>query len=81
MERNHVLKRALVVLLGVALLPATAYGQSQIVGQVTDNTGGVLPGVTVEAASPVLTSKAAASPSPTARAGTGSSTCALATTR
>ena len=54
MERNHVLKRALVVLLGVALLPATAYGQSQIVGQVTDNTGGVLPGVTVEAASPVL---------------------------
>ena len=54
MERNRVLRRALFVLLGVALLPAAAYGQSQIVGQVTDNTGGVLPGVTVEAASPVL---------------------------
>ena len=54
MERNRVLTRALVVLLGVAYPPAAAYGQSQIVGQVTDNTGGVVPGVTVEAASPVL---------------------------
>ena len=54
MERNRVLKLALVVLFAVALLPAAAYGQSQIVGQVTDNTGGVLPGVTVEASSPVL---------------------------
>ena len=54
MNRNRVLRRALVVLLGVALLPAAAYGQSQIVGQVTDNTGGVLPGVTIEASSPVL---------------------------
>ena len=49
--RGH---RALVVLLGIALLPAVAHGQSRIVGQVTDNTGGVLPGVVVEAASPVL---------------------------
>ena len=47
-------QRALVVLLGLALLPAVAHGQSRIVGQVTDNTGGVLPGVAVEAASPVL---------------------------
>ena len=47
-------RRVLVVLLGIALLPAVAHGQSRIVGQVTDNTGGVLPGVAVEAASPVL---------------------------
>jgi carboxypeptidase family protein len=37
-----------------ALLPATASAQSAIAGQVKDNTGAVLPGVTVEAASPAL---------------------------
>ena len=36
------------------LLPATARAQSAIAGQVTDGTGLVLPGVTVEAASPAL---------------------------
>lgn len=36
------------------LLPATARAQSAIAGQVTDSTGLVLPGVTVEAASPAL---------------------------
>src|SRR5262245_1464757 len=36
------------------LIPVTAAAQSSIGGRVTDNTGGVLPGVTVEAASPVL---------------------------
>ena len=36
------------------LLPAFAVAQSSIAGSVTDDTGGVLPGVTVEAASPVL---------------------------
>jgi hypothetical protein len=36
------------------LLPAVASAQSAITGLVTDNTGGVLPGVTVEAASPAL---------------------------
>ena len=36
------------------LLPASGAAQSIIAGQVTDNTGGVLPGVTVEAASPAL---------------------------
>ena len=36
--------------------PAAAFGQagSQIIGEVTDNTGGILPGVTVEASSPAL---------------------------
>ena len=36
------------------LVPAVAVAQSSIAGQVIDNTGGVLPGVTVEAASPAL---------------------------
>ena len=38
----------------VALLPAAAHAQGTITGLVTDNTGGGLPGVTVEAASPVM---------------------------
>jgi Carboxypeptidase regulatory-like domain/TonB-dependent Receptor Plug Domain len=46
------------LLLGAAvLMPATAYAQSVIVGVVKDNTGAVLPGVTVEAASEVLIEK------------------------
>jgi len=36
------------------LVPALATAQSQITGEVVDNTGGILPGVTVEAASPAL---------------------------
>ena len=43
-----------VVVGGFLLLPAGAAAQSRIAGQVTDNTGGVLPGVTIEAASPAL---------------------------
>ena len=43
-------------LLALALAPATVFAQtnSTITGEVTDNTGGILPGVTVEASSPVL---------------------------
>ena len=44
----------LLVLASVALLPAAAYGQASITGLVQDTSGGVLPGVTVEAASPAL---------------------------
>ena len=36
------------------LLPAAAYAQAAITGVVRDTSGAVLPGVTVEAASPVL---------------------------
>lgn len=36
------------------LMPITAAAQSSIGGRVTDNTGGVLPGVTVEVSSPAL---------------------------
>ena len=54
MRWTGVAKPALVVVVGFALAPTTALGQSVVSGQVTDNTGGVLPGVTVEAASPAL---------------------------
>jgi len=36
------------------LVPSTALAQGIVAGQVTDSTGSVLPGVTVEASSPVL---------------------------
>src|SRR3982075_4694012 len=45
---------ALIVLL---LLPAAAYAQAAITGVARDASGAVLPGVTVEAASPVLIEK------------------------
>ena len=51
-------------LLAVLLVPAVAAGQgigaASIVGVVKDSSGAVLPGVTVEAASPVLIEKARA---------------------
>src|SRR5439155_3728530 len=40
-----------------ACAPAVAYGQASIAGSVRDTSGAVLPGVTVEAASPVLIEK------------------------
>jgi hypothetical protein len=43
--------------LAVVLLPAAAYAQASIAGQVKDVSGAVLPGVTVEAASPALIEK------------------------
>jgi hypothetical protein len=46
-----------VALVGLAVLPTFAYAQSAIAGVVKDASGGVLPGVTVEAASPVLIEK------------------------
>jgi len=45
---------ALLVVAAVTVLSAPAYAQSAIAGVVTDETGGVLPGVLVEAASPAL---------------------------
>ena len=45
------------ILLGLALLflvPAVSSAQSAIVGLLTDDSGGVLPGVTVEATSPAM---------------------------
>ncbi len=42
------------LLLGAVCLPGTAWAQATLAGAVTDTSGGVLPGVTVEAASPAL---------------------------
>jgi len=47
-------RRSVAVLLVALLLPAAAFAQAAITGVVRDTSGAVLPGVTVEAASPVL---------------------------
>jgi hypothetical protein len=52
------LARLLAAVLLVVLLPAAAFAQAAITGVVRDASGLVLPGVTVEAASPVLIEKA-----------------------
>ena len=49
--------RASVLLAVVALFPAVVSAQTTIAGTIRDSSGGVLPGVTVEAASPVLIEK------------------------
>jgi hypothetical protein len=52
------MKRALAwMCLCLALVPAAAYAQASITGVVKDTSGAVLPGVTVEIASPVLIEK------------------------
>ncbi len=48
------LKAVVVFTAVLALYPAIASAQSAIAGQVRDNTGAVLPGAVVEAASPAL---------------------------
>jgi len=48
---------ALIVLAWLAIVPAAAYAQASITGVVRDTSGAVLPGVTVEAASPALIEK------------------------
>jgi hypothetical protein len=55
MQRRHVQRlRSTAVLLCVLLSPALAWAQASIVGQVRDDSGGVLPGVNVAASSPAL---------------------------
>jgi hypothetical protein len=49
--------RCAVVLVWTALLPSVAFAQASITGTVNDTSGAVLPGVSVEAASPVLIEK------------------------
>lgn len=51
------LRRVLMVIAGVVLLPSAVFAQASITGVVRDASGGVLPGVTVEAASPALIEK------------------------
>ena len=54
MMRRHIVHAAVLVSLAYCFLPAAASAQSQITGIVTDASGAVLPGVTVEATSPAL---------------------------
>ena len=49
--------RLLFGLFVLVLLPSSAYAQAAITGVVRDASGGVLPGVTVEASSPALIEK------------------------
>src|SRR5687767_10576819 len=56
MKARHLIFGALVGCAAM-LLPTAAYAQAQIVGQVRDESGGVLPGVTVEASSPAIIEK------------------------
>jgi hypothetical protein len=63
----------------LVLLPAVVAAQSQINGVVRDESGGVLPGVTIEASSPVLIEKVRSAVSDD-QVATSSSTCVLAFT-
>src|SRR5262245_3802840 len=56
--RRSVMRRLRpVVVLAFLLLPAAAHAQSSLAGAVKDSSGAVMPGVTVEAASPALIEK------------------------
>jgi len=57
MDISRVRRIGVVVLASVLLLPAIVSAQSAFTGIVRDTSGAVLPGVTVEAASPVLIEK------------------------
>jgi hypothetical protein len=57
MARKFVLRTLLLVVASLVLVPALARAQSVFTGTVKDSSGAVMPGVTVEAASPVLIEK------------------------
>ncbi len=57
MTRNRIATVALAALAALVVLPGVAHAQSAIAGVVRDTSGGVLPGVTVEASSSVLIEK------------------------
>src|SRR5262245_35782480 len=57
MEISRVRGLGVIVLLCVGFLPAVVSAQSAFTGTVRDTSGAVLPGVTVEAASPALIEK------------------------
>src|SRR5215217_1975198 len=54
---NALLRIALVSAVGVLFIPSLAHAQATLAGTVVDASGAVLPGVTVEASSPVLIEK------------------------
>jgi hypothetical protein len=49
--------RGVLLVVSLLLLPGLSYAQATLAGVVRDNTGAILPGVTVEATSPVLIDK------------------------
>ena len=51
------IRLALIALCSIAATPALVYAQASITGIIKDSSGAVLPGVTVEAASPALIEK------------------------
>ena len=53
----NAIARHLFVLVGFVLIPRLLFAQASITGTVKDPSGAVLPGVTVEAASPALIEK------------------------
>ena len=57
MARKFVVRTFLLVVASLVLVPALARAQSVFTGTVKDTSGAVMPGVTVEAASPVLIEK------------------------
>src|SRR5262249_40000603 len=57
MRRVATLTRYACWILLIVSVPATAYAQASVAGVVKDSSGAVLPGVTVEAASPALIEK------------------------
>src|SRR6188472_3163990 len=57
MARKFVVRTFLLVVASLVLVPALARAQSVFTGLVKDTSGAVMPGVTVEAASPVLIEK------------------------
>ena len=54
----HRLFRGILVVIGLVVVPSSAFAQASIVGTARDASGAVLPGVTVEASSPALIEKA-----------------------
>jgi hypothetical protein len=54
MQASKLARPALVGVVAALLFPGVSFAQSAIAGVVSDTTGAVLPGVTVEAASPAL---------------------------
>ena len=71
--------RTCLVLACLLAVQSTAWAQATIAGAVKDSSGAVLPGVTVEAASPALIEKVR-TPSPTATAATELKICSRALT-
>src|SRR5215831_5622488 len=53
----RVIVRTWLLLVACTLLPAALFAQGVIAGTVKDSSGGILPGVTVEASSPALIEK------------------------